>query len=159
MGVMFSGKEILDIAVQIERNGHRFYTELQKRAEDPKVRKLAAYLADQELQHIEDFEALRERVGDFRPSWESYPGEYEAYIRALVESHIFGDPAGKKFLDEAVGEEEALYIAMGFERDSILFYYEMSNLVPERERGIVKELVEQEKEHLRKLNDIRRELR
>jgi len=76
-----------------------------------------------------------------------------------VESHIFGDPAGKKFLDEAVGEEEALYIAMGFERDSILFYYEMSNLVPERERGIVKELVEQEKEHLRKLNDIRRELR
>ncbi len=58
-----------------------------------------------------------------------------------------------------MGEEEALYIAMGFERDSILFYYEMSNLVPERERGIVKELVEQEKEHLRKLNDIRRELR
>ncbi|HID96109.1 MAG TPA: rubrerythrin [Candidatus Latescibacteria bacterium] len=159
MGVMFSGGEILDVAVQIERNGHKFYTELQKTAKDQRVQELAAYLADQELHHFRDFEALRDRLGDFQPSWESYTGEYEAYVRALAEGHIFGDPASKELLNKATGEEEALCMAMGFERDSILFYSEMSNLVPERERGAVEELTEQEKEHLRKLAEILRELR
>lgn len=158
MADIFSGGEILDVALQIERNGHRFYAELRERAENDKVKELASYLAEQELQHIRDFEALKDRIGDFQPPWESYPGEYEAYMRALAEGQIFNDPVGKKLLEGATTEDEALFAAMGFEKDSIVFYSEMARLVPERERNVVEELARQEREHLMKLSRMRREM-
>lgn len=155
---MFSGKEILDIAVQIELNGHKFYTDLRDKAEDDKLEDLASYLAEQELQHVRDFEALREKFGDFQPPWESYPGEYEAYIRTLAEGHIFNDPVGRKLIGRATTQEEALYVAMGFEKDSMVFYTEIAGLVPEGQRKVVEEIAGQEREHLMKLSRMRREL-
>lgn len=48
---MFSLKDIIDIAVQIEQNGERVYRNAAGKIEDPSLRSLLQWLADEETQH------------------------------------------------------------------------------------------------------------
>ena len=50
---MFSLKDIIDIAVQIEQNGERVYRNAAGKIEDPSLRSLLQWLADEETQHVE----------------------------------------------------------------------------------------------------------
>ena len=51
-------------------------------------------------------------------------------------------------------DKQALELAIGFEKDSILFYYEMKRYVWEGFHKDVDKLIAQEQEHLKKLSDL-----
>ena len=51
-------------------------------------------------------------------------------------------------------EKEAIELGIGFEKDSILFYQEMKKFVLTSEQNIIEKLLEEEKEHLRKLFEL-----
>lgn len=53
MGVKFSGYEIGEMAIQIERNGKAFYEELARKSNEADMRTFFRYLADQETLHLE----------------------------------------------------------------------------------------------------------
>ena len=55
-------------------------------------------------------------------------------------------------------DAEALQIAMGAEKDSILFYVEVRDLVRRSERKLVGKIIEEEKSHLRQLMEIKKSL-
>jgi len=108
----------------------------------------------------ESIETRSERFSrdlEFKPAYESYPGEYLNYVKALAEENIFakertGQLLAKKFKTFAA----ALDMAIGLEKDSILFYNEMKKFVPESEHKPITEIISQEKEHFRKLLEIKR---
>ena len=59
----FSINEIIEMAVQIERNGYAFYNEAAKRKDlDDDSRKLITWLRDAELDHEKTFLRLRDEV-------------------------------------------------------------------------------------------------
>ena len=68
---------------------------------------------------------------------------------------VWGVVIGKALYEGAVTIKEALEIALGFEKESIIFFEEMKGMVPQSEQQMVTELINQEKEHLRKLYDLR----
>ena len=80
MGTMFSGTEIIDIAVGIENNGVAFYEGLKASARDARVKEFAERLAEEERFHEKEFTRMRDALGDFGPS-EAYSGEYMSYVR------------------------------------------------------------------------------
>ena len=56
------------------------------------------------------------------------------------------------------GEKDAVGFAIGFEKDSILLFYELSNLVEGKNKEIVDRLVMEEKQHLRTLSELKKSI-
>lgn len=147
----FSGEEIVRLAVEIEKQGQKFYEIAAIKVDDPEVQAIFDYLSKEESQHITDFKALGEKLsGDFTPN-ESYVGEYGDYIRALIDNHIFNHNNIEMFLNNITVVREALAIAFRFEKDSILIFQELYNVVDQNGKEIIGKLIEQEKQHIKKL--------
>ena len=156
MGILFAGSEVVDICVEIEKNGRWFYHALAEFAQEEEVRELALYLEGEEKRHQATFEKLRSTLKGYRPV-ESYPGEYELYMKALADERVFtSDTVVKGMIEKVESDVGALTIAIGFEKDSILFLYEMHNLVPEPEYGAIDALLKEEKSHLRQLSEMKK---
>ncbi|HIE50867.1 MAG TPA: hypothetical protein EYP85_03835 [Armatimonadetes bacterium] len=155
MSVLFSGSEIVQMAIQMERSGAAYYECLAKSARDAKAREVFACLAGEEQQHEKDFQRLLTAVGDYR-SPETYPGEYDAYAKALVESRVFTEVDTCVARAQSVASDaEAVDLAIVAEKDAILFLQEMRRFVPPAEHGAIENLLEQEREHLRRLVELR----
>ena len=56
---MFEIIEIIDLALQIEKNGEKIYRNALKRVTNPAVYTLLQKLADEELNHVEWFSSLK----------------------------------------------------------------------------------------------------
>ena len=156
MGNIFSGSEIVEMAVEIEKNGRDFYDKVSKFLKDKNMKHIFKYLADQEEKHINVFKGMLSAVKKYEPS-EAYTDEYFSYIKALSEEHIFTKKKkGKEIADTVKDGEKAVELGLGFERDSILFYYEMKNFVLKSEHNIIDGLIKEEQMHLKKLSLLRR---
>ena len=151
MSNIFSASEIVEMGINIEENGRDFYNEVLKMSKDEAARQVFRFLSAEEENHIKRFEAMLSKVKKYEPS-EAYPGEYFAYIKSLSGEYVFTEKnKGTELAKKVKAEKEAIDIAIGFEKDSILFYDEMKKFVLEGEHGIVDKLIEEEKNHLRKL--------
>jgi rubrerythrin len=158
MGVFFSGRELIDIAIGIERNGASFYHSVAESAESEVAKGVYQYLADEERKHIEVFQRMLGSVSDYRPP-ETYTEEYDLYLRALINSRVFtDDQTAYEMAQRVTGDAEAIQIALGAEKDSILFYSEMRDLVRRRDRKAVDKIIEEERSHLRQLSDLKNSL-
>ena len=158
MGVFFSGRELLNVAVGIEKNGAAFYDTLAASAKHAAARRLYRHLADKEREHIGIFQNMLGLVGDYEPP-DTLTDEYQSYFRALVDTLIFTDdrlPAD--VAREVSSDTEAIQVALGVEKDSILLYTEMRNLVRKAQRAVVVRVIEEERGHLRELRDLRKSL-
>jgi len=62
MSSVFSGPEIIEMAIRTEENGQKFYNGYAERSKVEGVKSLFSFLADEEKKHIEDFNKLYEIV-------------------------------------------------------------------------------------------------
>ncbi|OIQ50505.1 Rubrerythrin [Pseudodesulfovibrio hydrargyri] len=159
MAYFFHANEIAKTAVEIERKGRAFYLRLEQEAKGEKTRELFGYLAAEEARHEQIFAALFERLGNVElPAWATRE-EYTAYIQGLIESHaLFSDDMVTKRMAVIEDEREAVIMAMGFEKDTLLFFAEMESLVPESERQAIRDCMDEERVHLSRLQKILKEI-
>jgi len=158
MAIFFSGSELVNIAIGIEKSGLAFYQSLVKKEKDVMARGAYKYLAEMEEKHIKTFQSMLDAVGEYKPP-EMYTEEYDLYLKALVDSAVFtDDKVAREMAEKAASSAEAIQIALGAEKDSILYYSEMRNLVRERDREVVNRIIEEEKSHLRQLSDLKKKL-
>jgi len=158
MGVFFSGKELIGIAIGIEKNGVAFYDSLASSAKDVTAQDTYKYLADREREHIQIFQNMLGSVGDYQPP-ETYTEEYARYLRGLVDSAVFADDkVAREMAEKVTSTAEAIQIGLRAEKDSILFYLEMQNLVRSSDRGVVNKIIEEERSHVRQLLSLRHSL-
>ena len=156
----FSGREILQIAIQIEKNGIEFYTAAGKAAKSDKVKDLFSFLVDEEKKHIGTFEGMMKALTDERLSgkYDPYLEEEAMYIKALSDSRVFTKPGGgKRLSSSAQAAEDVLRVAMDMEKDSILFYYEMLKATKEQDKHAVEDVISEEKKHFVKLQTLYKE--
>ncbi len=149
--VFFSGSEIVEVAIQIERNGLSFYRSLASSMAQKDLKDLFNHLADEEEKHIESFQSFYESLKEYRPSIPDEE-EYYDYVNMLAQMNVFTKKEGIGELLEKIKEKKgALDMAIGFEKDSILFFEEIKELVRGSHKKAVEELIRQEKGHLRRL--------
>lgn len=149
---MFRASEVFEFARAIEQNGRDFYQAMAAGASQPGIRELFARLAREEEQHVRDFSLLAARAASYDPP-ESYPGEYAAYMQALVDNNVFTRDLDPINLARQIDNvKDAIKFAIGFEKDSLLFFGGLKKLVPESESALVDELLRQERRHLCELH-------
>jgi rubrerythrin len=149
---MFSLKDIIDIAVQIEENGERVYRNAAQKIKNPSLRSLLHRLADEEAQHAKWFEALIDTVtgtGDFQ--------EQEKMGRALLKNAVGDQSFTLEDADFSSMEkiEDLLKLAIEFEKDTVLFYGVLQPLIEDQQTLEQLHVVIQEEEnHVRHLKKV-----
>ena len=158
MSIAFSGSELINIAIGIERRGIAFYDVMARSTENAVARDVFQYLVDMERGHIQIFQSMLDEADKYQLA-ETDAGEYTAYLQALVDSSVFTDDMVTGEMTTRVGNDiEALELAIGAERDSILFYYEMKDVMPQQAQLTVKKIIAEEKSHLRQLSELKKKL-
>ena len=158
MGNIFAGSEIVEIGVQIEKNGRDFYNTLFKQSKNAKLKEIYKYLAAEEEKHIAVFQKILDSLEKYEPA-EAYPGEYFAYMNALASEYVFTQKEkGEEIAKKLKNDKEAVDKGISFEKDSIVFYEGMKRLVPEYDKKIIDELISQEQSHLIQLTDLKKVL-
>ena len=155
--VHFTGKEVLDMAVRIEENGMRFYADASRAAKSQQLKDLFHALSEEEGTHIKMFLELRKVLVGDDPSagFDPYLEEAQQYLKSMADTEVFTNPeAGKEAARSLKDEKEAISMAIGMEKDSLLFYYELERMIRASDRKVIESLIEQEKEHVRKLTNL-----
>ena len=141
MSYDFTADDIFEMAQQLERNGAAFYRNAAENAVDPSAKALLSQLAEMEDAHEKTFSRLRADLTDKEKSPTVFDpgGESVLYLRALADTRVFF----KKEIN-MTSMEEILKSAITAEKDSIVFYLGMKDLVPgklgkERFDTIIKE--------------------
>ena len=158
MPKMFDASEILEFAVRIEENGEAFYRSMAQKCKEEKIKNLFNYLADEEIKHRKTFTDMLSKIEQYEPP-ESFPGEYFQYLRAYADEHVFTRAkTGTLMAKKMKSAKEAVQFALGAELDSILYYLEAKNLVPESQKATINIVVDEERRHYLKLLEVRKGL-
>ena len=152
MGIRFNADEIFEIAEQIERNGARFYRMGAEGIGDAENRKLLLDLAAMEDDHERTFASMRTELtkAEKKPTVFDPEGQAPAYLRDLADGHVFDirrDPSETLTGKETM--EDILRKAIDVEKDSVIFYLGMKEMVPARLGGArVDTIIHEEMEHI-----------
>jgi rubrerythrin len=147
----FSIDEILEQAIQIETLGHQFYTEMaDKFMKDEELRKLFLALAEKEIEHKNYYVCMKDMVDRSEPEaldWE----EVSHYMRAFVESEFFlGNKKSLTGMDKINTVAEAVKYAIGFEKDTLLYFLGLRDVAPQK--AAVDSIIDEERCHIRWLS-------
>ncbi|MEJ2046497.1 MAG: ferritin family protein [Dehalococcoidia bacterium] len=158
MSISFYGNEIINIAIGIERRGIAFYDVLARSTQNAKARQIFQYLVGMEREHILIFQDMLDEADKYEVP-EAFAGEYGAYLQALVDSAVFTDDAvTSELATQSENDIAALELGINAEKDSILFYYEMREMMPKAARAKIDKVITEEKQHLRQLSELRNTL-
>jgi rubrerythrin len=159
MSIVFSAGELINIAIGIERRGITFYDIMSRSTDNEEARDVFEGLVQMERQHLKTFQEMLEDAGGQTPPDASGP-EYSGYFQALVDSAVFTDDMiTSEMATGAENDIQALELGIGAEKDSILFYYEMEDLMPRRFVPLVNNIIAEEKSHLQQLSEIKNRLK
>jgi rubrerythrin len=141
----FSVREVLEMALQTEKKGQDYYNAMADRFKDKKdLKDLFVKLALQEKKHEHSFEKLLETVTEQEPvGWE----EAQNYFRAMVESEFFmGGGKALTAMENVKTENDAVDLALVFEKESILYYTGLRDFV--NDKAMIDEVIKEETEHV-----------
>ena len=158
MSNIFNASEIYQFAIRIEENGEKFYRQMVKKLDEPKVKELFTLLADDEVVHKKTFKEMLSQIENYEPP-ESYPGEYFEYLRAYVDNVLFSINKFDEDVEKIHNSLEAIQFAIDKELDSVLYYQEMRNVVLAHQKELIKNIIEEERRHVVKLSEIKRTMK
>ena len=149
---LLTGDEIIEIAMRLEESGETFYTAAAEKASNTDVKTLFEDLAVQEQYHRRAFQRMGRGVVELALSAEQWD-QFQAYTGALLRQSFFDKAGGA--LNQLVGamnEQDALQAALGFEKETLLFFHELRDVVKGPSRQTVDRIVEEEKRHIQRLS-------
>lgn len=158
MANIFSASEVVELGIQIEKNGRDFYAALSSKSKNKIAARAFEFLAGEEEKHIQVFKGILDETNKYEPQ-AVYADEYFAYMNALAGDYVFTkENTGRYLAQKITSDKEAVETGIGFEKDSIVFYQGIKKAVPEKEQPVVDKLTAEEEKHLKKLLDLRKEI-
>lgn len=151
--------ELMELAIQIEKNGKNYFAAMAERSENPKVKQIFNFLVREEQSHLEIFLKVRDRLAETRTEEFQIADEYntpemDAYVQAMSDGRVFPNlRSHEELASEIKDDEQAIYHAIGFEKDTVLFFGDILGILGpnDENRALIEELIRQEKIHIAKL--------
>lgn len=156
MTIIFSAREIAEAAVEKEKKRKGFYTAVSELSQDQAMKKLFQFLADEEDTHVSAFAQIRDKL-PVQEQAEEYAEDMAAYMDSVIDDRLYADIDSRAFVQKALEAKDVFRLAIGFEKDAILYFREFLPFLTEADRKIVEALIEQEKDHIRRLADLQKQ--
>jgi rubrerythrin len=152
----FNADEVFQIAIDIEENGKRFYEKARDIVDNPDVKAVLGSLAKDEAEHLKRFTELKAQLPKTATEDTVWDPEHEMnqYLQMMADIHVFrSDLDVEKKLSQAKNPENILKLGIQFEKDSIVFFVTMQDSTEEKKgREFIGQLIDEEKEHLKRLS-------
>jgi rubrerythrin len=149
---IFGATDIIEMAMEVEKSGEIFYREVAKKATSSEVRELFEELAEQEKYHYAAFKKMSGSVWEQTPSAEGEWDQYVMYLQATIQSSFFeGSDKALSLAEQVNNEQEALEMALGFEKETMLFFYDLRDKVSDLDKPVVEGIINEERVHMRRL--------
>ncbi|MFP4475177.1 MAG: ferritin-like domain-containing protein [Desulfatibacillaceae bacterium] len=169
MSYDFNADEIFAIAEKIEENGAEFYRRAAEAISCEDTKKLLMGLANMEDDHLKLFHTMRKQLPEKDKQSTVFDPEGDAarYLQSFADIRVFDkrhdDPSELVDPDSCSDKDiiDVLKFATDREKDSIVFYLGMKDLVPdEKGKKDIDAIIREEMSHIRTLNrqlqDVRR---
>jgi rubrerythrin len=146
----FTADDVFEMAEQLERNGHQFYREAAQNTDNSEYKKLLVGLAEMEVQHEKTFVDLRSELSFNEKTSTVFDPQNESalYLRALADTKVFFE----KEIDFS-SKKSVLKAAILAEKDSIVFYLGIKEMVPEKYgKDKLDEIIKEEMGHIKILS-------
>jgi rubrerythrin len=149
---VFTAAEALEMALEIEKNGEVFYNAAAEKSDDVEVTALFEDLAAQEQMHYKVFQKMLGGVGSAPELPAEEYDQYQAYLQSALDNALFsGEDKALALAEKATDRETALRAALGFEKDTMLFFYDLREMVGEADKEAVSRVIGEERKHMRRL--------
>ncbi|MBS4016163.1 MAG: ferritin family protein [Candidatus Latescibacteria bacterium] len=153
MPIFYSPIEVIEMAVKTEKTGQEFYISAAKKTKSKVLSQLFNYLAGEEIKHEKTYKKLYNIVKDDPRALPFNLDEMGLYLQAITDSKFFlGSDKALSYIAKVKTPNALLDYALQFEKETMLFYTEILNLVKKRYKPLVDKIIVQEKEHIRKLS-------
>ncbi|HPO13732.1 MAG TPA: ferritin family protein [Candidatus Hydrogenedentes bacterium] len=156
MPPVFTAEKVFNTAIKIERNGAAFYAAAAKQTSNEAMKKLFLQLSAAERTHAQVYVRLKGMILESQKAGKGLETEgiLQQYLHAFAKGGIFNLTMDTvKALAEMRSFQEILEFAIERERDSILFYTAVKELVPKKlGRSKVDAIIYEEMAHLATLN-------
>ncbi|MBN2062846.1 MAG: ferritin family protein [Deltaproteobacteria bacterium] len=146
MSFDFTASDVMDMAIEIEKNGASFYRESADMFPGSESEKLLLDLAAMEDEHEKRFEEMKKSLSETERSATVFDPDNESlqYLKALADLRVFYD---KKRPGESL--IEILKSAIEAEKESMVFYLGMKDMVPEKYgRQRIDDIIREEMGHI-----------
>ena len=159
MGVSFNADEVFEMAEQIERNGATFYREAAGKVTGQEMKDMFLNMAAMEDGHLQTFQSMRKELAAPEKAETAFDPYNEAslYLQTMADGK--GSEGMKSPTEKLTGKESAqelLEIAIGAEKNSVLFYVGLKDLVSAKAgRDRIEAIIREEVKHVA---DLRRQL-
>ena len=148
---MFSVNEILDLAIQLEKNGESVYRNAVDKVTKPDLVSLLIWMADEEARHRRWFLEMKKKVETHSIN------PFMSEMSRQVFGGILGD---KSFSHRDVDfskvdrVHDLIGIFLEFEKDTILFYETLMPFIEDDDTlENIKKIIAEENNHIKKLQD------
>ena len=131
---------------------------MAKSADSEESRAVFDILVTMERNHLDIFQDM---LDEFRNSRDTnlLDDKHSVYINTLTDNAVFTDDliTGDMAI-QADTDLKAIDLGISAEKDSLLLYYEMKDILPQHMATLLDKIIEEEKTHLQQLSNIKREL-
>lgn len=151
----FNAEEVFEMAVQIEKNGAAFYRKAASLQKDRANRDFLEKLAHMEDKHKAGFEEMKKTLSDKEKAQTVFDPQDELtlYLKAMADAH--GGEGNPDVADQLTGDEtmeQIIETAIDLEKESILFYLGLKDIVPpELGREKIDAIITEERHHIAQL--------
>ncbi len=146
---MFTVADICNIAIQIEKNGEETYRRAGETVQNAEIASILNWMADQEQKHARWFKSIRTTKPLSAEQMEA-----EAIGKNLLQEMVKGNDflLRQSELERFQSIAEVLAKSKTFERDTIIFYKFLLDLVDEEDSiQLLNKIIEEETNHIREL--------
>jgi rubrerythrin len=163
MAIVFNADEIFEMAIRIENNGAAFYRKAADLQSDTKSQKFLESLANMEDQHQRIFTEMRTTLAEKDKSPKVFDpfDEVSQYLAAMADN--MGGEGSPSVAESLTGNEtleEILQTAVGLEKDSILFYLGIKDLIPSQSgQDRIDDIIKEERRHVIQLSNLLEKLK
>jgi rubrerythrin len=150
---VFEIKEILELAIRLEKNGEATYRKAMASSSDESMNALLQWMADEEVSHREWFAALKSDLdnGVKNPF-------IEEMARQVFKDLVGGQSFSLKEVDfsKVSSTHELISIFIEFEQDTILFYELIAPFIEDEETcGHLQRVIAEENRHIDRLREFK----
>ncbi len=147
----FSLDEIIEMAIQIEKSGYVFYDNaLRKKKLSGKAKELLQKLRDEEKQHEKIFSTLFAKKDLEMINYGSDQELVNDYLRAIVNYRFFTNPdSAIKSVEQAKDEKEIVMSAINFEKDTLLYFQGIKDIIKDsHSKDVLEKIIKEEISHI-----------
>ena len=156
MKTSFNADEILKIAEQLEKNGVTFYKVAALKVSNPHINKLLSDLASWEEAHEKTLARMRAVLKENVQGEKTFDAQDKSslHLQMLFGGNLFDlktDPI--ELINDNTTIEDVLQVAVKKEKDSVIFYLSLKNLLTNRvDQKIIDKIIDEEMDHITFLN-------